>query len=587
VKSVTQIISVVLMLCPAIGSAQTSQKFSLDVNTIQVQEEPIPQSGRYLATDYTTVTKKLLAEPFADNYAVGVSAGSIHFGATGKDSVFYGGDEPTTKGFGASAVPVYTKETFKSTNLPIQMTCQFYSDQDIPDYNESYLFFIPSDYIHFGSPTYYIDNQASQKEGVIIGGRPYQSWVQDTRSASDPSRVLVDVTHNITTNGKWFELSCVLDVFNGEMYVRNVTIDGQPTFSSSVNLGVLSYMNNFRIGFAADDLAYGFKILTNYRDVTADFNHSDTICIGACVDFDNTTEIENKDIPTQYSWTFEGADKARDVEENPKSICYSKAGDYKVTLISYNQFVRDTVTKWTHVKAFERVNLGEDRALCQGDTITLSLNIPNVNFLWSSNSNDSFLKITEPGTYWVRIEREKCLGHDTMTVVNATDFKIDLGEDTLICNGDVFELNAFVRGALSYQWNTNNSQPNIAIKESGKYVVEITGGCATVKDSINVQVDGCDGVTVWIPTAFSPNSDNLNETFKPIITSNSCCQIKSYRFRVYDLWGTLVFETDQQNQEWKGDVLNAVVQQDIYIWLVEFKDVYKSKYFKGEVHVMR
>ena len=116
------------MLCPAIGIAQTSQKFPLDINTIQVQEEPIPQSGRYLATDYTTVTKKLLAEPFADNYALGVSAGSIHFGAKGKDSVFYGGDEPTTKGFGASAVPVYTKETFKSANLPIQMTCQFYSD---------------------------------------------------------------------------------------------------------------------------------------------------------------------------------------------------------------------------------------------------------------------------------------------------------------------------------------------------------------------------------------------------------------------------------------------------------------------------
>ena len=100
-------------------------------------------------------------------------------------------------------------------------------------------------------------------------------------------------------------------------------------------------------------------------------------------------------------------------------------------------------------------------------------------------------------------------------------------------------------------------------------------------------MDGCEGATIWNPSAFSPNSDHLNETFKPIITSNSCCQIESYHFRVYDLWGTLVFETDQQNVAWDGEVLDEVVQQDIYIWLVEFKDVYESKHFKGEVHVMR
>ena len=205
-----------------VGNGQTNQSFSLDVNTIQVNEEPIPQSGQYPSTDYNTVTKPLLAEPFADNYAVGVPAGSIHTGAAGVDSVFFGGDLPTQTGFGASAVPIFTKEIFNSSNLPLQLTCMFYSEQDVPAYNESYLFMVPADYKHFGSLTYYINNQAIQKEGIIIGGRPYQSWVADNRSETEPSRSLINETHNIAQNGNWFELSCVLDVLKGEMYVRNV-----------------------------------------------------------------------------------------------------------------------------------------------------------------------------------------------------------------------------------------------------------------------------------------------------------------------------------------------------------------------------
>ena len=86
---------------------------------------------------------------------------------------------------------------------------------------------------------------------------------------------------------------------------------------------------------------------------------------------------------------------------------------------------------------------------------------------------------------------------------------------------------------------------------------------------------------------FRPNSDNLNEIFKPIITSNVCCQINSYRFRIYNLWGELLFETDEMSDGWNGKRLDTIVQQDIYIWMIEFKDVHMSKQYKGEGHVFR
>ncbi|MCO4819945.1 MAG: gliding motility-associated C-terminal domain-containing protein [Bacteroidetes bacterium] len=569
------------------GYAQTSKVYSLDLSTVALNEESTPQSGQYAPTDYSTVTKALVAEPFADNYAVGVPAGSIHFGASGVDSVFYGGDLPTQTGFGASAVPIYTKETFDKTNLPIQLTCMFYSDQDIPAYNEAYLFFIPADYKHFGSPTYYVNNQASQKEGINIGGRPYQSWVQDTRSATDPSRVLVDVTHNIAQNGEWYELSCVIDMFNGDTYVRNVTIDGKPTFTSAISLGTLPYMDSFRVGFAADDLAYGFKITSNYRDVIADFNMADTICVGTCIDFENKTIIENAAIPTLYNWTFEGAEITQSTTKSPTDICYKVPGKYRVTLVSSNQFVQDTTTKWLYVKSFETLDLGKDRPLCDGDSLVLSLDIANVAFTWSNGSSDSFLTINKPGVYAVKIERGGCSATDSIEIFRGNNLNLDLGSDTLICDGSTFSLDASVTGGISYLWNNSDKNARIPVNESGTYVVEVVGGCETIRDSIHVQVEGCDGIKIWLPNAFSPNSDNLNEIFKPIITSNVCCQIKSYRFRIYNLWGELLFETDEMTDGWNGKILDTNVQQDIYIWMIEFKDVYMSKQYKGEGHVFR
>jgi len=219
--------------------------------------------------------------------------------------------------------------------------------------------------------------------------------------------------------------------------------------------------------------------------------------------------------------------------------------------------------------------------MCLVNSITLTLNIPNVNYLLSTNATDSFFKINDRVTFWVRSERDGCQAFDTIHIRLGKNIQLYLGEDTTICSGSVFELDATVSSGLSYHWNTNQTKPVIPIHQTGKYVVEVEGGCDVVSDSIQITFDGCDGVKIWIPNAFSPNVDGLNETFKPTIISNSCCQIESYRFRVYDLWGELIFDTDKQEEYWDGKILDAVVKQDVYIWMIEFKDVYKSKQFKG------
>jgi hypothetical protein len=71
----------------------------------------------------------------------------------------------------------------------------------------------------------------------------------------------------------------------------------------------------------------------NAQAPSAFFSVSDTvICEGECVDFSDLSTNE----PTSWLWTFSGASVETSSEQHPASICYSKAGNYSVSLTAGN-----------------------------------------------------------------------------------------------------------------------------------------------------------------------------------------------------------------------------------------------------------
>ena len=68
---------------------------------------------------------------------------------------------------------------------------------------------------------------------------------------------------------------------------------------------------------------------------------------------------------------------------------------------------------------------------------------------------------------------------------------------------------------------------------------------------------------VYIPKAFTPNNDGVNDGFRPIVTGHDP---KSYVFTVFNRWGELLFESRKNEEAWDGIVNGRVVQQDMYVW---------------------
>jgi len=72
----------------------------------------------------------------------------------------------------------------------------------------------------------------------------------------------------------------------------------------------------------------------------------------------------------------------------------------------------------------------------------------------------------------------------------------------------------------------------------------------------------------YIPNAFTPNSNGLNETFYPVGLS---IVEADYNFMVFDRWGKLLFQTNELIEGWDGKHKNELVPNDVYVWRIELR----------------
>ncbi len=71
---------------------------------------------------------------------------------------------------------------------------------------------------------------------------------------------------------------------------------------------------------------------------------------------------------------------------------------------------------------------------------------------------------------------------------------------------------------------------------------------------------------IYIPDAFTPNDDNLNERFT--IKYGEQCSFKEFNLKIFDRWGRLVYETNTPvaSAAWDGTFEGEKLQQGVYLY---------------------
>jgi gliding motility-associated-like protein len=142
-------------------------------------------------------------------------------------------------------------------------------------------------------------------------------------------------------------------------------------------------------------------------------------------------------------------------------------------------------------KNLPAASFGTDTTLCNQQTLLLKMQ-PLANsfyrgdYLWSTGGTDDSLRISSAGTYWGRVSYQGCTVSDTIRVGYISASSVNLGKDTVLCEGDSLLLNASAGNAI-YTWSTGEQTEKITVKQSGTYHVTVKSSICSLKDTISVQ----------------------------------------------------------------------------------------------------
>ena len=132
--------------------------------------------------------------------------------------------------------------------------------------------------------------------------------------------------------------------------------------------------------------------------------------------------------------------------------------------------------------------------------------------------------------------------------------------------------------ANSGSFNYSNLQDPYHIYQTrgtyfSKLIVQNQWGCT---DTAQYPAIIENGPTFYIPDAFTPNGDGVNDYFIPLGTENN---LKTYRIFIYSRWGNKVFESNDYSKPWNGRYYNkgADLPDAVYSYIIYITDNYEVK----------
>jgi gliding motility-associated-like protein len=309
-----------------------------------------------------------------------------------------------------------------------------------------------------------------------------------------------------------------------------------------------------------------------------------------------------------YQWLFNGQIWT---EQTNTSFPINDLGAYDIDLIATNQYgctdtsqqVFNSYPLPTLDFTFD-LNDGCDPLMVQFDNLSTG----NNTYTWlfddgtQATLEDIVHEYTNPGSYDVMLvgtTENNCT--DTLTIqdpilvypVPVANFIFAPAEVNILDPQMTFEETGF--GGSYFQWDFNDGSEDYgaivthSFSEAYYHAVTLTAynqyGCT---DDITKNVFVTDYLTVYVPSAFTPDDDNINDIFRPEMGGKEL--INRYKFWITDRWGNVLFETNDYDIPWTGNVRGGeyYVAPDVYIWNVEaeLKNGEEREY-NGHVTVVR
>lgn len=175
-------------------------------------------------------------------------------------------------------------------------------------------------------------------------------------------------------------------------------------------------------------------------------------------------------------------------------------------------------------------------------------------------------------TLWA-LAANGCSSDTVSKAVTVHQAQANAGRDTIVLNSVPFHLAGSGNGAAAWLPATGLNRADIfdpagTLANDQQYELTVTTpeGCVA-KDSVRIEV--FKGSAVYMPTAFSPNGNGLNDVLRPQYVG-----MKKLRyFTIYNRWGELLFSTTDLSAGWDGRQNGKPAATGSFVWMLEAEDI--------------
>ncbi len=332
-------------------------------------------------------------------------------------------------------------------------------------------------------------------------------------------------------------------------------------------------------------------------------------CLNKSLPFTDAS-LDNGTAPLSYNWNF-GAGLGNSITQNP-IYTYTNVGSYVITLsVTGQNSCIDTVSKRITIYPLPIPNFSVTNA-CQninsvfqnltlvpgggGSVTAITWNFGDSNVPLNTGLTSTVVHVyANPGPYNASFTITTNYGCTSTTIIPITINPKPKAEFGMTNNPSVAQEPVYFSdfstptgGIANWLWqfgdetSASGPAPTHNFANPGIYFIKLTvndaNGCSdTISKSIEVVL------VPQVPTGFTPNKDNNNDL---LFVKGGPFQ--NMKFRVYNNWGELLFETTDQKIGWDGTKNGIDQPVGVYVWTLEV-DLYNNRQVKknGDITLIR
>ncbi|MFN3403327.1 MAG: gliding motility-associated C-terminal domain-containing protein [Cytophagaceae bacterium] len=270
-----------------------------------------------------------------------------------------------------------------------------------------------------------------------------------------------------------------------------------------------------------------------------------------------------------------GAEFLWNTGANTQSINATTTGLFKVQVSKDGCTLHDSTFVWFVSPPDIKLS---DTIICKHSSLNVNIGThPGYTIKWFKDpdprhfNTSNQIVLTDHGKYRLEMEGEHCnTSQEFMLQVRELPL-IALPEKTYFCDETEGSVNLDAgNSGVKYTWSNGNTSALINVNTAGIYTVTVEDEAGCTSDALTEVINQCRPL-LFIPKAFTPNNDGLNEEFKIIARF-----IDSFEMTILNKWGEVIFHTTDTNTFWDGNYMGQPVPSGAYAFVLNFTGTYQG-----------